>query len=102
MPYRGTNAKRNVIHDKSQGTLKSGSRDHFSNEKKEHEHELAMAKEKIAKFHNDGFHFKERVEIQNNIRVIFVNERNEEKELEFKFPDNVDTLKEYFSALSQH
>lgn len=102
MPYRGTNAKRNVIHDKSSGTIKSGSREHFLSEKKEHEHELAKAKEAIAKFHNDGYRFKERLEVQTNIRLVFVNARNEEKELEFKFPDNVDTLKEYFSVVSQH
>ena len=33
MPYRGTNAKRNVVHDKSTATIRSGSRDNFLSEK---------------------------------------------------------------------
>lgn len=99
MPYRGTNAKRQVVHDKSRGTIKSGSRDHFLSEKKEHEHELSLAKENIAKFHNDGFRYHRREEHENKIRIVFVNDQKEEKELMFIFPDNVDTLKEYFSNL---
>ncbi len=29
MPYRGTNAKRNVVHDKSRGTIREQAREHF-------------------------------------------------------------------------
>ncbi len=102
MPYRGTNAKRNVVHDKSRATIRSGSRDNFLAEKKEREHELASAKEKIAKFRNDGFHFKSKEVIQDNVRVVFANERNEEKQIEFLFPDNFDILKEYFDKVNAH
>ena len=100
MPYRGTNAKRNVIHDKSRGTIRSGSRDHFLTEKKEHEHELSFAKETIIKFHNDGYKYHRKEECDNKIRIVFINERNEEKEINFLYPDNVDTLKEYFSRVT--
>ncbi len=102
MPYRGTNAKRNVVHDKSNATIRSGSRDNFLSEKKEHEHELASAKEKITKFRNDGYRFKAKEVIQGNIRVVFANERNEEKQIEFLFPDNFDILKEYFEKIDAH
>lgn len=102
MPYRGTNAKRNVVHDKSRATIRSGSRDNFLNEKKEREHELASAKEKITKFRNDGYRFKSKEVIQDSIRVVFANERNEEKQIDFLFPDNYDILKEYFDKVNAH
>ena len=96
MPYRGTNAKRNVIHDKSSGTIKSKSREHFLNEKKEHEHELASAKEMINKFHNDGFYYEKTEQLEKVTRVLFVNSKQEVKQIDFVFPDNVDLLKEHF------
>lgn len=96
MPYRGTNAKRNVIHDKSTGTIRSTSRDHFFEEKKEHEHEFALARDLIQKYHNDGFHYAKTEQLEKVTRVSFVNARNEEKQIEFLFPDNVNLLKEYF------
>ena len=95
MPYRGTNAKRNVIHDKSSGTIKSKSREHFINEKKEHEHEFALAKELITKFHNDGYHYEKTEHLEKVTRVCFVNSKLEVKQIDFMFPDNVDLLKEY-------
>jgi len=94
MPYRGTNSKRNVVHDKSRGTIKSSSRDHFLSEKKEHEHELSKAKETILKLQNEGYRYREQIEEHNTVSVLFVNSDQQEKRLEFKFPDNVNQLKE--------
>lgn len=94
MPYRGTNSKRNVVHDKSRGTIKSGSRDHFLNEKKELEHELSHAREQISKFNNDGYYFDSQEELHNSVRVTFKNGLDEEKHLDFAFPDNVNALKD--------
>ena len=97
MPYRGTNAKRNVVHDKSRATIKSVSREHFLNEKKEHEHELANAKEKILKLYNDGYRFKEKEDLLKSVRVKFVNADQQEQYLDFEFPDNVNHLKDLLS-----
>ncbi|GAB6109346.1 hypothetical protein [Fusibacter bizertensis] len=94
MPYRGTNSKRNVVHDKSRGTIKSSSRDHFLSEKKEHEHELSQAKETILRLQNEGYRYQDKFEEHNSVSVLFVNSDKQEKRLEFKFPDNFDQLKE--------
>ncbi|HAS72588.1 MAG TPA: hypothetical protein DCS67_00415 [Clostridiales bacterium UBA8960] len=94
MPYRGTNSKRNVVHDKSRGTIRSSSREHFLNEKKEMEHELAHAKEQIFKFNNDGYFYDSQEEMEKFIRVTFKNELNEEKVLKFAFPANINALKD--------
>lgn len=102
MPYRGTNSKRNVVHDKSSATIRSGSRDNFLLEKKEREHELATAKEKITKFRNDGFKFKSKEVLKGIVHVVFANDHNEEKQIEFLFPDNFDILKEYFNSINAH
>lgn len=102
MPYRGTNTKRNVVHDKSRGTIKNTSRDHFLAEKKEQEHELANAKTQILKLLNDGFHFKQVDDHTKIIIVHFMNQKNEERQLTFNYPVNVDHLKTYFTELTVH
>ena len=94
MPYRGTNSKRNVVHDKSRGTIRSSSRDHFLSEKKEHEHELSQARETILRLQNEGYRYQDKIEEHNMVNILFINSQNQEKRLEFKFPDNVDQLKE--------
>lgn len=94
MPYRGTNSKRNVVHDKSRGTIKSSSREHFLNEKKELEHELAHAKVQIHKFNNDGYFYDSQEEMEKYIRVTFKNDLDDVKQLKFAFPDNVNALKD--------
>lgn len=102
MPYRGTNSKRNVVHDKSRGTIKDTSRDHFLAEKKEQEHELANAKAQILKLLNDGFHYKQIDDLTKIITVCFVNAQNEERLITFNYPVNADLLKEYFTDASVH
>lgn len=102
MPYRGTNTKRNVVHDKSRGTIKNTSRDHFLAEKKEQEHELANAKTQIQKLLNDGFHYKQIDDRAKVIIVTFINPKNEERLLTFNYPINVDHLKSYFSESTVH
>ncbi len=102
MPYRGTNTKRNVVHDKSRGTIKDTSRDHFLAEKKEQEHELAHARTQIQKLLNDGFRFKKMDDLTKTIVVHFINPKHEERELTFSYPVNFDHLKEYFSDPSVH
>lgn len=102
MPYRGTNAKRQVIHDKSRGTLRESARDHYLGEKKEHEHELANAKEKITKYFNDGYRFSRREELEKSIRITFANASNDEKHIDFQFPDNFDALKAFIENPRTH
>lgn len=102
MPYRGTNTKRNVVHDKSRGTIKDTSRDHFLAEKKEQEHELADAKTQIQKLLNDGFHYKKMDDRTKQIVVRFVNPKDEVREITFNFPVNFHHLKEYFVEPSVH
>lgn len=97
MPYRGTNSKRNVVHDKARSTIKSSSRTHYLHERKEHDHELENARQQIAKLRNDGYRFSEREERNHSIYVTFTRETDHKScEMEFKFPDNFDRLKEEF------
>ncbi len=93
MPYRGTNSKRNVVHDKSRGTIREEARAHFNSEKKEHEHELHDARLEIEKLKNDGFVFKETEERHHKVYLYFINDKGIEKNIELAFPDNLSHLK---------
>ncbi|MBE0449543.1 MAG: hypothetical protein IBX70_01735 [Clostridia bacterium] len=95
MPYRGTNTKRNVVHDKSRGTIREESRAHFLNEKKEHEHELSEARTRILKLMNEGYRYEKREDRNHQIYVYFVRDNREREVIELKFPINADVLKEY-------
>ncbi len=101
MPYRGTNAKRHVVHDKSNGTIREEARNHFLAEKKEREHEINHAKIQIQKWVNDGFYYEKTEDLHNGVRVTFTNKDKHKQHLDFMFPDNYNLLKhDYFE--SQH
>lgn len=95
MPYRGTNAKRNVVHDKSRGTIREQAREHFLQEKKEHEHELSDARTKIMKLVNEGYFFEKRENRKHEVYIYFANDNKDREVIELKFPDNADLLKEF-------
>ncbi|MBM7562588.1 hypothetical protein [Fusibacter tunisiensis] len=97
MPYRGTNAKRNVVHDKSRGTIREQARAHFLNEQKEHEHELSEARTRIQKLLNDGYVFNRKSEKRNSIYIYFEKTNREREVIELKFPDNANKLEEFLN-----
>lgn len=95
MPYRGTNAKRKVVHDKSKGTIPETSRKHYLSERKEHDHELSSVKTEIQKLLNDGYRYHNQVEEHNEIHLTFTRDRDDQQTLVLKFPDNLAHLKAY-------
>ena len=95
MPYRGTNAKRQVVHAKSKNTLRDGAKNHYHSEKKELEHELSENKSKIEKLINDGYRFDRAVEDGSRTIIHFTNNQ-QRVEINFDYPENIKTLKGFF------
>ncbi|GAU77058.1 hypothetical protein [Fusibacter sp. 3D3] len=96
MPYRGTNAKRQVVHAKSKNTLRDGAKDHYHFEKKELEHELSQNKIAIQKLLNDGYRYERAVEEGPKTIVHFINNDQHRVEVCFDYSENVTSLKDLY------
>lgn len=103
MPYRGVNAKRNTVHDKSRATLREGARTHFMMEKKEHDHELQSAIKDIKRLLNEGFVFSHSNMKHHCMHLNFSNNSGQNEVIQLTFPENLSQLKRHFNDfLNQH
>lgn len=98
MPYRGTNAKRQVVHAKSKNTLRDGAKNHYHDEKKEIEHELSQNRTSIQKLLNDGYRYHCSNVEENKTLVIFKHNTLEDAVLEFNYAANYNLTKELFNS----
>lgn len=96
MPYRGTNAKRQVVHAKSKNTLRDGAKNHYHSEKKELEHELSQNKIEIQKLLNDGYRYESAAEEGSRTIVHFINNDHHRVKINFDYLDNVKALKDLY------
>ena len=97
MPYRGTNAKRQVVHSKSKNTLRDGAKNHYHSEKKELEHELSQNKTEILKLLNDGYRYERAEEEGSKTIIHFVNNDRHEVDICFNYIENVKSLKSLYT-----
>lgn len=103
MPYRGINAKRNTVHDKSGATIREEAKAHFMNEKKEHDHEFQTAVKTIKKLFNEGFVFQNAMTKKHCVHLNFSNHSGQEEQIVLEYPENLSQLKKHFSEhLSPH
>ncbi|MBF4693573.1 hypothetical protein [Fusibacter ferrireducens] len=96
MPYRGTNAKRQVVHAKSKNTLRDGAKNHYHSEKKELEHELSQNKTEILKLLNDGYRYERTSKEGFRTIVHFINNDQHRIEIQFDFFDNFKALEDLY------
>ncbi|MGX8795411.1 hypothetical protein ACR6HW_04800 [Fusibacter sp. JL298sf-3] len=96
MPYRGTNSKRNVVHDKGRSTIREESRAHYFAEKKEHDHELQTAIKTIGKLYNEGYCYKKTQTRNHHVFITFENDSGSKQSVELEYPENLSQIKAHF------